>query len=551
VHVEFGTTAKMMTSQEELKAVRPKRTSLSRAWRISVLLAIAVISLLVHGYHMGTDDAAIYAPGIEKAADPTLFPSGSEFFMHHAGLSLFPHLVAAVTWLTHLSIQWSMLLWFAFAQFLLLWAAYELARQCFQTERARWGGVGLLAALLSVPVAGTSLIISDSYLTARSLSTPLVLMSTVCFLDKRTRSACLWLVGAFLVHPQMAIYGAGVGLLVAFDSRSPRLAKFAEAAPVLPALLLPFLIGAHLQPPQGAYREVLASRAYFLVTTWHWWEWFGAFAPLVLLTWFTGLSLKSTLPAFSRLAKLLVGVGLISIVAALLLASDVDFAYLLRLQPMRSFHLIYVAFFILLGGLLGEYLLRARVWRWILCFGALSTGMFAVDKIAYPASPHIERPGVRYQGEWLSSFLWIREHTPKDAMFALDPEYLLKTGVDLHGFRAVAERSALADQEKDSGAASVFPELAERWKVESAAQSDWAHVSTDRLRNLQEQYGVTWVLLENPAPLDGLVCPYHNGELRVCRILDSTPSLANPASLTAYVGHPTRGRTPSLSLVNR
>jgi hypothetical protein len=227
-----------------------------------------------------------------------------------------------------------------------------------------------------------------------------------------------------------------------------------------------------------------------------------------------------------------------------------DFAYLLRLQPMRSFHLIYVAFFILLGGLVGEYLLRGRVWRWILCFGALSTAMFAVDKVTYPASPHIERPGVRYQGEWLSSFLWIREHTPKDAMFALDPEYLLKSGVDLHGFRAVAERSALADQEKDSGAASVFPELAERWKMESAAQSDWAHVSSDRLRNLQEQYGVTWVLLENPTPLEGLDCPYHNGELRVCQIVDSGPSLLNGAYVAASVS-PTRRRTRSSSLVTR
>ena len=104
--------------------------------------------------------------------------------MHHAGLSLFPHLVAATTWLTRLSIEWSMLLWFALAQFLLLWAAYELARQCFRSERARWAGVALLATLLSLPVAGTALIIADPYLTARSLSTPLVLMPTACFLDR-------------------------------------------------------------------------------------------------------------------------------------------------------------------------------------------------------------------------------------------------------------------------------------------------------------------------------------------------------------------------------
>ena len=512
---------KLITTNGE--DVSPKHPSFPRARRILLLIVISLFAILVHGYHMGTDDAAIYAPGIERTADPSLFPFGSEFFMHHAGLSVFPYLVAGVTWLTRLPIEWSMMLWFGFAQFLLFWAAYEVARQCFRSERARWASVGLLAALLNVPVAGTALIIADPYLTARSLSTPLVLISIACFLDKRSRAACLWLMGALLVHPQMAIYGAGVGMLLAFESRSSGRARLLESAPVLPALLLPFVIGLHLHPAQGAYREVLASRAYFLVTTWHWWEWFGALAPLVILTACACLALKSTLPAFSRLAKILVGLGLISVVTALLLASDTDFAYLLRLQPMRSFHLIYVALFILLGGLLGEYLLCMRTWRWVLFFGALSTAMFALDVASYPASPHIERPGVRYQGEWLSSFLWIRKHTPKDAIFALDPEYLLKTGVDLHGFRALTERSMLADQEKDSGAASVFPELAESWKKQSAAQSDWAHVSADRLQRLRAQYGVSWVLLDHPSVLSGLVCPYSNGELRVCKIVDSRP----------------------------
>jgi hypothetical protein len=542
---------KSVVIEEEPELAPPEGSACPKPRRIFILFAVALLSILVHGYHMGTDDAAIYAPGIEKAADPSLFPFGSEFFMHHAGLSLFPHLVAATTWLSRLPIEWSMLLWFTFAQFLLLWAAYELGRQCFRSERARWAGVALLAALLNVPVAGTALIIADPYLTARSLATPLVLMSTACFLDKRARAAWLWLIAAFLIHPQMAIYGAGAGVLILLMSRSPERPRIVEVAPVFPALLLPFLVNLPLQPAHGAYREVLASRAYFLVTTWHWWEWLGAFAPLIILTACALLSLKSTLPAFSRLAKTLVGLGLISTVAALLLASDADFMYLLRLQPMRSFHLIYVAFFILLGGLLGEYLLRTHIWRWIICFGALSTGMFALDVAGYPSSPHIERPGVRYQGEWLASFLWIREHTPKDAIFALDPEYLLKTGVDLHGFRAVAERSMLADQEKDSGAASVFPELAEPWKEQSAAQSDWAHVSADRLQNLRAQYGVSWVLLENATVSGGLVCPYRNGELRVCRIVDADRQFLGRVSVVPDIGRRAARRKPSSSPVER
>ena len=47
-----------------------------------------------------------------------------------------------------------MLLWFAFAQYLLLWAGYQLAERCFRSDTARWAGVGMLATLLNVPVAG-------------------------------------------------------------------------------------------------------------------------------------------------------------------------------------------------------------------------------------------------------------------------------------------------------------------------------------------------------------------------------------------------------------
>jgi hypothetical protein len=176
--------------------------------------------------------------------------------------------------------------------------------------------------------------------------------------------------------------------------------------------------------------------------------------------------------------------------------------------------------------------------------------MFALDLATYPTSPHIERPGLRYQGEWLSSFLWIRDHTPKDALFALDPEYSLKSGVDLHGFRAVAERSMLADQEKDSGAASVFPELAERWKEESAAQSDWAHVSEERLQNLRAQYGVTWVLLESPAPVGGLTCPYRNGQLRVCRIVDEHRQLLSQSPVRSGIRRAAKGQTIPSSVLS-
>ncbi len=252
-----------------------------------------------------------------------------------------------------------MLFWFVFTQFLLLYAAYELARECFRSERARWGGVGLLAAVLSVPVAGTALLIADSYLTARSLSTPLVLMAIACFLGARNRAACLWLLAAFVIHPQMAIYGAGFGMLFTLGCRARERLRFAETAPVLPLFVFPLLGG--LQPAQGAYREALASRAYFLVTTWHWWEWLGVCGPLIVLAICARVPANAVSPAFFRACRTLIWLGVAATAAAFVLASANDLAYLLRLQPMRSFHVIYIVLFMVLGGLAGEYVLRRHV----------------------------------------------------------------------------------------------------------------------------------------------------------------------------------------------
>ena len=59
----------------------------------------------------------------------------------------------------------------------------------------------------------------------------------------------------------------------------------------------------------------------------------------------------------------------------------------------------------------------------------------------------------------MQAFKWVRRNTPEDAYFALGPRYMARPGEDQRGFRAIAQRSALADAVKDSGAASMFPAL--------------------------------------------------------------------------------------------
>ena len=115
---------------------------------------------------------------------------------------------------------------------------------------------------------------------------------------------------------------------------------------------------------------------------------------------------------------------------------------------MRYLHLLYLIFFLLGGGLLGRYVLDRHLYRWVLLFVPLAAGMFYAQLQLFPATAHLELPWAAPKNSWLQAFAWIRENTPVDSLFALDPHYVELPGEDYHGFRALAERSVLADYVK-------------------------------------------------------------------------------------------------------
>ena len=74
---------------------------------------------------------------------------------------------------------------------------------------------------------------------------------------------------------------------------------------------------------------------------------------------------------------------------------------------------------------------------------------------------------------WLQAFDWVRTNTPKDAYFALDPRYLAADGEDYHSFRALAERSQMADAIKDTSVVTKVPELGPEWEKQTTALEGW------------------------------------------------------------------------------
>lgn len=482
------------------------------------LLVLTAVALLIHGYHPYAEDAEIYLPGVLKILNPSLFPANAEFFGEHARHTLYPNLIAFSVRATHLPLPWAAFLWHLISIFFLLAASWRLASALFEgksaaEESARWAAVALMAALLTLPIAGTALYILDQFLNPRNLAAFAALFAVAEVLHRKHVSAVLWLVFAAAIHPLMASFAIGFCVWLNVVRRyRPRVLGFAA--------LLPF--GLTLDPPPRAYHEVALRQPYFYILRWKWYEWLGVIGPLVLFWSLARLGRRRGLENLELVSRAMVPFLLLGLAAALVLGIPARFEALARLEPLRCLVLSYMLLVVIGGGWLGERVLQQRVWRWLVLFVPLSLGMYFAQRQLFPASAHVEWPWVEPRNQWAQAFEWIRQNTPVDALFALDPRHMELPGEDENGFRARAERSMLADLVKDKGASSMFPPLSVKWLQQVEDQKNWKQFGKEDFERLRQKYGVSWVVVEQPGPKElgpaGLECPYENSAVRVCRL---------------------------------
>jgi hypothetical protein len=166
---------------------------------------------------------------------------------------------------------------------------------------------------------------------------------------------------------------------------------------------------------------------------------------------------------------------------------------------------------------MGRFLLKTKVWRWAVYLLVFNGGMFLVQWELIDDGAHLELPTMVSSNPWLQAFAWIRQNTPADAYFALDPQYLSAPREDFHSFRALAERSQLSDADKDAAVVTQVPSLGPEWHLQQVAQAGWPHFQLGDFERLKAEFGVGWVLVSWPQPA-GLACRWHNDALTVCRI---------------------------------
>lgn len=487
---------------------------IDRYSRWALILCFAVLGFAVMGYHPGAEDDAIYLPAVQADLHPSLYPHNADFFRLQVQATLFDQLMAAFARWTRVPVPWTELLWQFVALFAVLWACHRIARCLFEDRRAHWAGVAMVSALFTLPVAGTALFLMDQHLHPRNLATALVLVAVSRVLENRRWQAVPLLLLAFAVHPLMAALGISFCIFLA--------AALSETVPVRlralrnsTAAAIP--LGWIFEPPNEGWRRALDTDTYDALFKWRWYEWLGALAPLALfwLLWRAARDRGQT-----RLARFALAVFAYSVfqqMLALVMLTPGSLVRLTPLQPMRYLQLVYFFLALVAGGLLGRFVLKSSLLRWGAFLLVFNGGMAWAQCREFSSSQHIEWPGRRPSNAWLQAFAWIRANTPVDAYFALDPHYLAAPGEDYHGFRALAERSQLADAVKDAAAVTQVPQLGPEWERQVDAQEGWPGFHAADFERLKQEFGVDWVLVD-PRQDAGLDCPWHNASLAVCRI---------------------------------
>ncbi len=469
--------------------------------------------LAIHGYHPLADDGAVYVTGIKKLADPGLYQTDAVFALSPTRLSIFAHVLAAAVRTGHVPLPALLLACHLASIFLFLLGSWKVATQVFTTSACQWGAVLLAACCFTLPVAGTSLTIMDPYVTARSFSTPLALFALAAVLKEKWLWAMLLLILIALLHPLMAGYTAIAMLMLATARHRMHgaLAVFTAAGWVVCAAI--FLITRDADPTL-AYNRAALSRSYFFLSSWQWYEYLGLVMPLLLLG-FAAPRLKTPSPAHA-LARAATIVGVCALLASACFVHRSGSLLLARLQILRAFHLVYLAGVLLSGGLLGRLAQKQRLAAAAL-YLLIACALFTGQRLTYAESNHVEWPGLAPRNHWQQAFLWIRAKTPRNAIFALDNDYIESAGENSQGFRAMAERSSVADWFKDGGIASNFRQAAALWWQGSQATYKLNDApDAERLARLLP-LGATWIVLPAQAST-GLPCPYRNARVRVCKL---------------------------------
>ncbi len=250
--------------------------AISRYVNLALLGCLTIFAFVVMGYHPGLEDDSFYLAAIKRDLNPSLFPHDADFFRLQFQATIFDKLIAfSVRDHPHTCRVDGRCV--ANRRGFLRTPRLLADRSPAALPGRRLIGLPrlLIAALLTLPVSGIAINLADQYLHPRTLATAAILAAIVAVLDRRLWTAGFLLAFAFSVHAIMASFGISFCVFLWWPLRSKATRRLS-----MPAAALVIPLGWLFEPASDAWRQAAATRGFYFLGRWHWYEWLGVFAPL-------------------------------------------------------------------------------------------------------------------------------------------------------------------------------------------------------------------------------------------------------------------------------
>jgi hypothetical protein len=350
-----------MTASFLVRRSTTSEASFWRSWGLPTLAALVLtpLALVAHQYKYVNDDQILYIPFLRRKLEPALYPGDYFFDQPQAGISLFED---ALVWpVRFLGMEWTMLLGYLLAQFLILLCFYFLASRL--TSR-RTASLAMVLFILPISIGGTFVRTYDNYFNPRTFTLPLGLLTLIALWEQRP----WWAAGLaslhLLLHPLSGLHTWLVVVLLLAWWTLKRLTPLRSL--IGPGVLLLGTLGLLVWGTGGsealwldpAWRAVLWRRTpYVFLESWKAEDWISL--GLYLLLGIIGWVSRPREPRTTQLCLAVMLVVLGSTLAVALGADWLGLAPLAQLQLARSWRLV-----IVLAVIFGADLVFVLFERW-------------------------------------------------------------------------------------------------------------------------------------------------------------------------------------------
>jgi hypothetical protein len=479
------------------------------------LIPFIILSTLNSGgYRYGASDLAFYVPAALQRINPALFPRDAPLIAAQARLTGFDEVIAALARITRAPLPGLLAVLYVITLALLATALWLLGSRLY---RSAWATAALIMALTlrhAVSRSGTNTL--EGYFHPRQLAFSLGALALVGFLSRRRVVTVALLLAAGLLHPTTALWFTvwiSVATVVEDKHAWLPLGIVAAAAAAIGAWsVIAGPLAGRLSVMDSDWLATLSTKDYLFPLAWPADVWIVNLAYAPLIAWLYKRRQAAGAVVAGERGLLWGCLSLLIVFAVVLPFNQARVALAVQLQTPRIFWMLDFLATIYAVWALAEGMAtaprRARLAAALIAIASLARGSYVLFlKFPERRIAELKVP----DNDWGRAMAWARNTAPGSGWLA-DPMHAVLYGTSL---RVAGERDVLVEAVKDAAIGMYERSVAIRTRDRIAAVGDFAALTPDRARRLGAQYGLDYLVTEQPLELP---LAFQSGQLKVYRI---------------------------------